>query len=363
MKMCNSDQPTRALTVARPSRRLAPRRLAILLLLVCGSNSAAWATQPCGGEPGWSAETVQATVQRGDRFAADVGPRTLVLEPTDTGWQIGMTRDGLDVPIFAPPLRPVETNPLNIAGWHFRNKANTGPNTGDVNAPQHLRRFRFGTLAIDPEVSPGVLGHGEADGGLGDLRLTELHLTPARQGEKAAITSMSFTGCLVWLTKPDRLPPIIDADPGVAFDAAVAEMKGCGLDTATYRLSDRMAGGSERGQAPMLRPDLDRDNIPDLVIPVTRRSDGAPGLALCLIGDETLLLAGYAGRIGAHLDPGYFASADWWRIHQGPIRPGAGEGSPPRLRGDALLLGKDDSSSVILYLDEDGALNSYWQGD
>ena len=140
-------------------------------------------------------------------------------------------------------------------------------------------------------------------------------------------------------------------------------MIGCGLDPNVYRLSARMAAGSERGQAPLHRLDFDGDGIPDLAVPVRRSRDSAPGLAICLIGPERLLLAGYDGLIGAHLHPDYFGSADWWAIHQGPVRPGAAGGSPPVLRGDAIVLGKDDSSSAILYLDRAGQLSSYWQGD
>ncbi|MCL4676543.1 MAG: hypothetical protein KJZ59_11140, partial [Pararhodobacter sp.] len=91
--------------------------------------------------------------------------------------------------------------------------------------------------------------------------------------------------------------------------------------------------------------------------------DAAPGLAICLAGPRTLVMAGYDGRIGRHLDPGYFGRVDGWRIHSGPIPQSADEGPPPTLNADALSLSKDDSSSVIVYLTPDLTVSSYWQGD
>ena len=324
--------------------------------------SSAAATQSCGGEPGWESAEVLAEVHLGERVTETAGPWSFALEPKEFGWRIAMFDSRSEpVPVAASPALPIETNPLIISGWHFRDKDNLGQNTGSVNAPQHVRRFRFGDFALSG--GPPSADVRDLSGGLGELEITAMELTPPQVGTRAAFQSIEIKVCLVWTVPPDRLPPIVDADPGVAFGTVIAEMKGCGLDTGTYRLSDRMAAGSERGQAPFLRPDLDRDSIPDLVIPVTRREDGAPGLAICLAGDETLLMAGYSGVIGRHLHPDYFLSVDWWALHQGPVRPGAGEGAPPRLRGDAILLGKEDSSSALLFLGSNGGLSSYWQGD
>lgn len=306
-------------------------------------------------------------VHHPDAFQHETGARTFALIPTPFVWRIGMLdANGLEIAIFAPPARPVETNPVNIAGWHFRNLANTGPNTGDVNAPQHRRRFTYGTMATDPAANPELIAPGSARegfGGLGELEITDFTLTPPAQGQRAAMISLSFTACLVWQGGGDRLDPIVDADPGVAFDTVVATMRGCGLDTGLFKLSDRMSKGREGAQRPYLDPDMDGDNIPDLVVPVTRRADDAPGLAICLAGTDTLVMAGYDGRIGRHLDPVYFGRADSWLIHSGPIWQSPEEGPPPVLKGEALTIGKEDSSSVIVYLRPDLSVSSYWQGD
>jgi hypothetical protein len=124
-----------------------------------------------------------------------------------------------------------------------------------------------------------------------------------------------------------------------------------------------MAGGHNGGQTAWLTPDMDGDGAADLVAAVDRLADGAPGLAICLAAGKRLILAGYDGRIGRHLDPAYFSSVDWWGVHAGEVFQGGEEGPPPVLRGDAVLIGKEDSSSALLYLDERLRPASYWQGD
>lgn len=211
------------------------------MLLFLLPNSA-WATASCGGEPGWASREITGTVNQRETFRHETGTQTFVLVPFDYGWRIGMLdRNGLNVLMFSAPQRPVETNPLNLAGWHFRNRENTGPNLGDVNAPQNERRFTFGKLAVDPLLNPDLVAPaaaGEGFGGLGVLTITDFTLTPPAPGHRAGFTSLSFTVCLVWQGGGDRLDPIVDADPGVAFEKIVATMRGCGLDTTVFKLSE-----------------------------------------------------------------------------------------------------------------------------
>jgi len=125
--------------------------------------------------------------------------------------------NGQNLTVFAAPERPVETNPVNIAGWHFRNLNNTGPNTGDVNAPQTLRRFTFGAIAKN--------GGSDEFGGLGELKIFTFTLTPTEIDSRALMTSLSFTACVVWKPVSDRLNPLISADPGVI--SVCTEMRSC----------------------------------------------------------------------------------------------------------------------------------------
>lgn len=332
----------------------------IVLMSLSGTATAA----TCAGGPGWESREIAGEVRHPDPFLHEAGAQTFLLAPFEHGWRIEMLdRDGLDVPVFAAPRHPVETNPATLAGWHFRNRDNTGPNTGDVNAPQRERRFAFGTLAEDA-ANPGASPPGaEGLGGLGVLTIGDFELTPPAAGERAGFRSLAFTVCLVWKGGGDSLAPIVDDDPSVAFDAAVATMKGCGLDTALFAVSDHMGKRADFVQSAFLTPDMDGDAIPDLVVPVLRRDDDAPGLAVCLAGTDTLLLAGFDGRIGRHLDPAYFGRADGWGVHEGPVGSSPEEDAPPQLTADAIRLSKEESSSALLYLTPDLTFSSYWQGD
>lgn len=323
------------------------------------------ATQGCGGDVGWASREFTGNVQRGSTYTYEAGTATLVLAPTTYGWQIQMHENGNPIPVFSPPVRPVETNATNIAGWHFRNRDNTGPNTGDVNAPQHLRRFAFGSMASDVTRNPELLTptSREGFGGLGELIIEELTLTAPQSGARAGIIEMSFKICLVWQGGGDRLDPIAQADPGIAFRTLIAEMTDCGLDTSVYRLSDHAAGWREGYQQPFLTPDMDGDNIPDRVVPITRLKDKALGLAICLLGDNTLKLTPFDKRIGRFFDPENFIVADGWHtFRKAKVSASETSGLPPVLIGDAIDLFKEPSWRALIYLDKAGNIDSYWYG-
>jgi hypothetical protein len=85
-------------------------------------------------------------ITRGQKFEQKVFRNLLFrLAPSPQGWAIQVVDPGhadRDYSgIATPPFRG--TNALNIEGWHFRNADNSGPNDGEVNAPQHEREFRF----------------------------------------------------------------------------------------------------------------------------------------------------------------------------------------------------------------------------
>lgn len=66
----------------------------------------------------------------------------LVLFRAQWGWRIAVL-DEFDKDVIPnTPIRGL-ADPRELYGWHFRNAANTGPNLGDVNAPQQERRFVF----------------------------------------------------------------------------------------------------------------------------------------------------------------------------------------------------------------------------
>jgi hypothetical protein len=143
------------------------------------------------------------TVKRGEPFRRELwdGLR-FELEPIDFGWKIevrDVARPEEDLSRLTPPFHFV-TNPRSIEGWHFRNKANTGPNRGDVNAPKTARDFIFsrevGKTIHGISLAPDTLG--EEVGrvgrqGRGLLTIEDMTLEPPAPGKQARIESMRFT--------------------------------------------------------------------------------------------------------------------------------------------------------------------------
>ena len=334
------------------------------------------ATQGCSEDWQMEAASFEGEIYGDNEFVADAGLHDFVLEPTGFGWRIAMrTKDGEGVAVFSPPIRPVDTNPTNIAGWHFRNLANDGPNRGEVNAPQRERTFVFGRMASDPALNPELVAPNGAppnaatvepvtgEYGGGELVIEDYGLADLEPGKRARMVYMKFHGCVAWNRGSYEHTLASSADPEIAKNVADAFAE-CGLDAALYKLSGRMARGREGGQRAWQEPDLDGDHLRDLAVPVTRMSDDAPGVAMCLRKDRRLVLAGFDGRIGKHLDPVYFGRSDYWHVHdQREVSQGVAEDAPPLLTGDALLFGKEGASSVLLYLDGDLLPASYWQGD
>lgn len=87
-------------------------------------------------------------VTRNEVFQKDLGNGLIFkLTPSDTGWNIDITSGDAQhggygfASVATPPFRSI--NSLQVEGWHFRNKDNTAPNDGSVNAPQEKRDFSF----------------------------------------------------------------------------------------------------------------------------------------------------------------------------------------------------------------------------
>lgn len=152
------------------------------------------------------AERVTGAIERGHEFTRTTRAGwVLRLVPNPEGWFLEVTivgRELEDLSRLTPPWHFVP-NPREIAGWHFRNAANTGPNDGSVNAPQELREFIF-----SPAVGRDVEYNGSATTaedvakvqafGRGWLFVESFRLTPPRRGERAAFESMTFSACLTW---------------------------------------------------------------------------------------------------------------------------------------------------------------------
>lgn len=151
----------------------------------------------CGPGAGVRAH-LAGTLNAGDMLAYQFGPGLrFELRPTPAGWEIAvLDMAGIDRSAVTPPLQPAETNPRQIAGWHFRNADNTGPNQGDVNAPQTVRTFAF---ALDAETALGGPVDPAAEGiGRGVLAILDYGLADIATGERARMVHLRFGVCLEW---------------------------------------------------------------------------------------------------------------------------------------------------------------------
>jgi hypothetical protein len=178
----------------------------LLLLTALGAVGTAAIAPRCTSELGRSAEQLKGEVVKSKRFSKSMrGGWILKLVPVEDGWLLEIAikgREEEDLSRLTPPWHFVP-NPREIEGWHFRNRDNTRPNDGSVNAPQELREFIF-----SPQVGRGI----EYDGsgttsedvakvqsfGRGWLHLDGFRLTPPRKGERASFEWLKFSACLTW---------------------------------------------------------------------------------------------------------------------------------------------------------------------
>ena len=129
----------------------------------------------------------RGTVTRGQTFSRIFDGFVFRLVPTEYGWMIDISQGtqrylaGMTGPRHGP-------NPIEIEGWHFRNAANTGPNMGDVNAPQERRLFLFSPRWPHCEDALGLDKDGKGVLEIGDMELGDL-----AEGEKANIARMDFS--------------------------------------------------------------------------------------------------------------------------------------------------------------------------
>ena len=145
----------------------------ILLLTALGAIDTQAGAPRCTPEPGRRAEQVRGEVIKGRPFSKSTRAGWILkLVPVEEGWFLEVAMPGReeeDLSRLTPPWHGVP-NARQIEGWHLRNQDNTGPNEGDVNAPQRERGFAFvltpadyrrAVTAVDARHSVVVGRHGD----------------------------------------------------------------------------------------------------------------------------------------------------------------------------------------------------------
>lgn len=340
------------------------------LILLFGSVIAAVGAvaQTCDPTPGKHAVRIQATGDRAPLKLPHVSGDEQFFQRLDNGWVFALIKtelgwairlydrepigDATDLTSLTPPLRGAP-NPRDIVGWHFRNADNTGPNQGDVNAPQTMRAFVIspslaGTAGLRSSGGPQVPG---PDSGIGWLNVVDFGLANPSPGSKARMNYLQFDACLSWPRTQDETSRLLD-EASLDYTAEDAETFGsCGLSLDQYALDanygPRLLGG-----------DLDGDGAIDEVAQIRRKSDDQRGLALCRAG-TWLDLVGFDGKFAGEMRSGYVGQVEAWQWHTlGSTPPRHLVGYDiPQAEGDVLVLERIEKEAFLVFW-RDGTLNA-----
>lgn len=105
-----------------------------------------------------------------------------------------------------------------------------------------------------------------------------------------------------------------------------------------------------------LRGDFDGDGKPDYAILIASNQDHSKGIAIWLSTKKRFVVlgAGHPFKFGRSDKKGAtdFDFIDIWQVYgRKPVERGVAAGPPPKLLGEAILAGKTESASGLLYWD------------
>ncbi len=188
-----------------PTRAGRLSRAAAGSVLFCALPAPAASQAECADATEKARALISGTVAAGEGFEESLGERfTFRLRPSSHGWEIQVGEAGRDENLarLTPPWHFVP-NPRFVEGWHFRNARNTGPNEGDVNAPQRVRHFIFSpevgrSLEYEGSATPASTVEAVAAFGQGRLTIMDYELSAPEEGTRARFESLRFEVCLYW---------------------------------------------------------------------------------------------------------------------------------------------------------------------
>ena len=128
------------------------------------------------------------------------------------------------------------------------------------------------------------------------------------------------------------------------------------------RLSRKRIALSDRLENRFLEGDFNGDGKDDLAVLVTDADRRRSGILIVFRDQSKAVLIGAGVPFGNGGDD--FSWMDVWSVYSKGrrVEPGAGGGTPPALRGDALLVEKSESASALIYWNGK-AFRWYQQGD
>jgi hypothetical protein len=94
--------------------------------------------------------------------------------------------------------------------------------------------------------------------------------------------------------------------------------------------------------------DFNGDGRIDTAVLIKDRDSGKTGIAVVHAGAKSAIILGAGRKFGNGGDD--FQWMDAWHLHpRGSVQRGAGQGAPPILMGDALMVIKTESASALVY--------------